>query len=723
MSSSITEKILGNNTLYTDKFYKDVFLLTKSFTFYSKDEAKLYNQVVVDVYKQQIDYNDLSSWRYHKHLIGEYHPVDRPIELISVDNGTTVTLTKDTIIYHRSTREELLKFDYFYKQLVDKYPDQELLIKSIINTSPSITLEKLLTLEDWSIVSYNEALVESQETNLLPELQIRIDNYKVHRLNTTYALIEPYYFAMLYSLLYTFVLESILAIRLINEKTERAHSYHILNYLASHHKLDKHYNYLTKKQIFFLYRNLLYLNNHSGRNHVFKTLIQKLFTDKRVSVVNYRQKQKNSVRSDGSIEYRFNQVLLNDADLVYAINDFTLEDIRDREKDLYPGNSKEYQFNTTDIDFKNQNSLHGYLYTKDLEVNIVDNTNDVRRKLIPMIVDYWGYMLSINRMNFISSIVDPITNTDYRLSVRDMFKLFSIVLHKYNNITLDTFPDFVANRVFKPTLPTEEELISKLYKPEWTIKKLVKEVRESVPLYVSCETAYSFNLHISSVYSVNLAHWLLVTSQADKDINAQLDLTIENLNFKAVYRFDNETVPSFLKRIGFETVLDYREDVLFDLISNILNSVTYNKLGELGRNKFIQESLVAIFEQFNSYSVQLIDKYLSSESILAENKSPLYALDIDGHTHHYYLHDRGNFVDTVVERVEGIAVKEETRTEHDTIVQLNIPVQISETIVSRDTDIIDTPIQLSTPSLIDLQEEVITVDVDQETLFFLSLNL
>ena len=141
MSSSITERILGNNRIYTDKYYRDIFLLTKSFTIYSKDECLLYNNLITEFYGIHVDTSKPETWRYHKHLTGNYHETDKPIELVSIDNGNTIVLSKDTIIYHRSTRDELLKFGYYYKELVDKYPTQELLIKSIINTSPSLTMD------------------------------------------------------------------------------------------------------------------------------------------------------------------------------------------------------------------------------------------------------------------------------------------------------------------------------------------------------------------------------------------------------------------------------------------------------------------------------------------------------------------------------------------------------------------------------------------------------
>lgn len=67
------------------------------------------------------------------------------------------------------------------------------------------------------------------------------------------------------------------------------------------------------------------------------------------------------------------------------------------------------------------------LLTKDLETIIVDNTDTVRHKLIPTIIDYWAYLLKTNKINYLVTVVDPITNTELKLTTKDLFKLFVIV--------------------------------------------------------------------------------------------------------------------------------------------------------------------------------------------------------------------------------------------------------------------------------------------------------
>ena len=95
------------------------------------------------------------------------------------------TLNQASIAEHVATRSELLQFGFYYKELVDRYPDQELLIRSLIATSERHSIQSALEADNWAIICYNVDLIEENESNLLYSLQSRIDNYKVIRLITT----------------------------------------------------------------------------------------------------------------------------------------------------------------------------------------------------------------------------------------------------------------------------------------------------------------------------------------------------------------------------------------------------------------------------------------------------------------------------------------------------------------------------------------------------------
>lgn len=633
MSTSITEKILLNNTLYTDAYYKNTINLVKSISIVNANEAELYNEYLADNYKSVfVDKSDKTSWRYYLHLSGTLHPVDQVVTLISLDNGEPITLDRLSVRLHRITRNELLKFELFYKELVDRFPEQELYIKAVIATSDPIGINNIIALPDFSIVSHDATQVEDNEDDLIPELQQRINNYKTTSLIPYYAMSDNLFLTSQYHILYTFIFKTILALRLKNAKTLRAHSYHILNYLSSHHYLDQYYHYLSKEQALFLYRNLLYLDNHSGRNDMFKLLIDKLFTERNISVVNYVHSQSNSVDDDNYVDYKFKQRLLNDANLVYAYKDFSLDDIKNKEAVLADGNNDEFTYNAVDIDRKFKNSLFNTLLTKDLETVIVDNTDTVRYKLVPTLIDYWAYLLKHKKMSYLVTVVDPVANQELKLSTKDLFKLFTLVLYKLNGQALTVFPPYTIGRVFNPVIPSTDDLLSTFYRKEYWYTAAVDDIRHNIPAYTNTITSFQFQQFVSSIYQYNIALWLFLTNLDDKDTNGQFELLMNRLQVSEVYTFDDETPAMFLKRIGLDNLLDYDDGALFTLSGAILDNVYDNRLGFLNKYKYIQQALIDVFKKFNSYTVQIIDTYTSTTPLLVGPKDVRVTMSEDSHS-------------------------------------------------------------------------------------------
>jgi hypothetical protein len=637
MALSITEKILGNNNIQTNIYLASAIQLTKSIVVVNSKEASLYNKYISIAYpSHSIDLGNPSTWRYYKHLNAEYHVLDTPMTINSLDNNDLIVISKTTLDIHRKTKEELLKYGNLYSQIVSKYPEQELLLRSILNYTPYTNINNIIRLKDFSIVSYNDSLIEENEDNLIPELEIAIENYANIRLIQQYGLSDSLFSAAQYAILYKFILLKILAIRLANAKTIRAHSYHIRNYLASHLNLDVYYDYLTKKQIMFLYRNLLYLNNHSGNSQVFDILIDKLFTERHISIVNYQYKQINSLDTNNNVEYRFDQRLLNRDNLVYSINDYTLETMREKEFYLVPGNQKELTYHLNEIDDKFKYSLSSVLLTKDLETIIIDNTDNVRYKLIPTIIDYWAYLLKTNRMNFIVKLINPIKNSEVTLNTRDLFKLFVVVLYKLNEAELTSFPVYYINRVFKEPLPSTDYLLSLCYRKYYWYRSLIDDIKFNVPGYSTIVTSFAAQQYFERVYKYNMALWLLLSNLDDRDTNGQFELMIDRMHKFERYNFDSETVSAFLNRTGFNDLFSYNRDTLEALMYSILNNMYDNKLDFLNMYKYIQKAIVDIFNKFKSYTTQIINNYYSSNAILAGHKDPRATVTEDRHSLIYY---------------------------------------------------------------------------------------
>lgn len=628
MPISITADILSSNRLYTDNYLKNTINLTKSIVIKNDKEARLYNEYIGQVFPtHKVDTTDRTTWRYYKHLSGQHHPVDTPMELISVDNGTVILLTLDTIALNKNTHKELLQFSYYYQELVNKYPDQELLIRSIIATTPKRTPRQIIDLEDYTIVGYNSQLVESNEDEIIYKLQERINNYKVTQLLHQYTITDSLFLASQYHILYSYIVTTLLSLRLENAKTPRAHSYHILNYLSSHHYLDVPYRHLSKRQALYLYRNLLFLNTHSGGNLVQESLIENLFNERNISVVNYRYEQTNQLNPDGSMKYFFKQKLMNKKDLVYSKSNYRLEDLSDREITQAKGNKSTYECEKESVNNKLLYSLSNKLLTKDLETIITDVTDTVKYKLITTIIDYWAYLVKIKSINFLVSVTDPVNNITVQLLTEDLFKLYTLLLYKANNLELTHFPNYQIDRVFKPILPETDELLKTYYKPHYYHKDLINEIKSAIPIYTNITTAFQFSEFVSDIYKLNIGLWLLESNLHDKDDNGQTDNTIKNLHQTDTLVLSGETPEDFLRRVGIGDLYEYPIDVIESMTYNILDSLFDNKLDFLNKFKSIQKALVTVFKKFASYTTQMLDDYSHESSILAGIKDTRVTID------------------------------------------------------------------------------------------------
>lgn len=627
MATSITERILGNNKILTDNYYSANISLIKSIIVVNSVESSLYNEYINYKHKShQIDLSDKSTWRYYKHLNAEYHDVDLDITVTSLDNGETIILDRLTISLHSKTKAELLKFGLFYKSLVDRFPQQELFIRSCITTTIYTDIQDIIQLEDYTIVSYNSDLIEENENNVIPILQSRIFNYKNIRLIPYYNISDNLFITSQYCAFYLFLLTTLLSIRLANAKTVNANSYHILNYLASHHGLDIHYSYLTKKQALFLYRNMLYLDNSVGKHQTFKLLIDKLFTDRNMSVVNYKYTQNNSLASDSSVNYNFKQEVLNSKNMIYDTRDFSLSDLNSKIERLAVGNRRVLETTAPKIDTAFKNSLYNTLITKDIECILVDNTDNVRYKIVPTIIDYWAYLLKNNKVNFLLTVTDPVSNKELKLSTKDAFKLFIITLCKSNSCNIIEFPIYRIKHVFNTSLPNTDDLLNLLPKKKYWYKDTINDIKSNIPVYSYIYTSLQFEQYVYNVYKLNIGLWLLLTNLSDKYDNGQFELLIDRLNTSEGYDCTDETVPNFLTRIGLENVQTYSKTVLEQLTYDILNKVFDNKLNFVNKYKYIQKALIDVFKSFTSYSTQVIDNYYTDNPTLAGINSTRYSV-------------------------------------------------------------------------------------------------
>ena len=246
--SGIIENTLGVTNHDVTNFIDDCIRLSKSFLIKNAVEAKIMNDTVEDVYGYQTRLLESpGEWRYYRQLSGNYYhlgSIDKPVLLTSLDTGEVIEWTKTTAAEHDRTRQEMLKYEQLYDTVVTDHPLQETYIRSVSNLT-QLTSDEIANLPDWEVVSYNDSLIEPRESDLVTNINLYLKNYAVTWGRNSYALLDNYFVQVQLAIAQLQLLQKLIALRLKNAKTSKAHSFHIRNYLASHYGLDRFYELYT----------------------------------------------------------------------------------------------------------------------------------------------------------------------------------------------------------------------------------------------------------------------------------------------------------------------------------------------------------------------------------------------------------------------------------------------------------------------------------------------
>ena len=232
---------------------------------------------------KDIDLYDKSTWKYYKNLVGEYHIRNKEIYIRDLVDDTEKLFTKQLLYNREDIREELKKKTGYYKELIERYPREVILINAIIFPT-KYTIEELIDLEDGTIIGYNEELIEDNEYGLIEELSNYSKLYFTRWYNRGYVITDNLYIASVLSTLYSKLLLKLMNIRYRNIHTFKVHSFYVDMFFRNTLDLDNDVTVLNRDSKIWLYRNLRYIKNHIGKDHILQEVIDNLFTPNGVGV-------------------------------------------------------------------------------------------------------------------------------------------------------------------------------------------------------------------------------------------------------------------------------------------------------------------------------------------------------------------------------------------------------------------------------------------------------
>ena len=157
-----------------DTHYKETIKLANSLVIKRHSSARSINKLVRNEFPEYDPGNLLHTWRYYLNLAGEKHFSNSTVMINVIELDEERELTRELLEDNEYTRNELLKQEDFFKNLIDKYPEDELYIKGCMFP---VDIQEAIESRDGTILNYDKNLVQYNELSLIPELQTHIYNF------------------------------------------------------------------------------------------------------------------------------------------------------------------------------------------------------------------------------------------------------------------------------------------------------------------------------------------------------------------------------------------------------------------------------------------------------------------------------------------------------------------------------------------------------------------
>ena len=615
----------GHNIMAPNNIYQiyidNTINLASTIIIKSTDAEAGLNQLVNDTAMATggpgVNMLDKTTWKYYRNLSGNYHALDTPMQVVSLDNLQMIDFTVANLKVHVATAAGYQYGSRLYKTLLAQYPTQELLIKGILYP---VDLQTAINAKDGQILGYPANLVESNEYSLIPKLQKWIDGFKIRWYNTQFSISDSLYPTTALGIMYLNLVPAILNIRLEACRTKEAHSFHVRQYLASHGFLDNYIDNMTTKQALFFYRNISYIERNAGSKDTFRWLIDNVMTARNLPLAEYLMVHDISALPNNLypnltfVKQPLNNVYGVDTGVVFNLTEVLgSEDLLARDNILYKSDYIPMMQESM------ENSLSGELRTKVLESSVIDNTDSAPYTLSEILLNHWIYLSNNGTYTAYVNVNNPKTGEIILLTVAEAFILTWYVFCSSVNIVPVNIPPVLATRVQrimnpptinslgnKSTVVSIAELMS-VVDSKLVPQSVAQQALSMQPEIVNIISTGSFYDLCTRIYSAAQMQRNLVASQQYSNARAMTMNMVSRIYSDNVCTLSStgETYANWLatRNINVAGLTLAELGTLYsDLVRNAtgMNLHTTTSLGDM------QKAMLGIMSQLSSYSVQYI---------------------------------------------------------------------------------------------------------------------
>lgn len=614
-------------------YLNNVFALAGTLVVKSKYSAERINNRLTALYgASAVDSNQPATWKYYLNICGNYHPTDPQITIRSLDTLQLIAFTKTNLLTHTATARAYQYGSRYYRELLAQYPDHENLILGILYPA---NMSQVLDAPDFSVVAYPSHLVEPNEESLIRNINTWLEKF-YHRWNVSaFHLTDELYGASLLGVMYSQLTPLILTLRQRACKTPEVHSYHVRQYLASHGMLDVYLSQMTQKQALFFYRNINYIERHSGKVSTFEWLTEKVLTDRGLPLVEYEMRHETTdMPEELTPKVVFSTNPLNRIGSKSTTGISTTA-IMAKEIAVASGNFERIAISSSSTERNLKYSLQGKVKTKVLESSLVQNADSSTQSIQETALSLWGYMAATGRYAIYTRVKNPITGEELTLSMLQAYHYFFYAYCMVHARPLETVPLVYAQFVPRIPAPTLSEVLNHVdtgYVSEEKIIELMS-LNPNITSFVNtemfkegCQQVFSsINQQATMVaqeehfYARGLMHgafakqysdYLLTTSETGENIKAY---------------FSSIDIPT----TGFSD-LEWQQIYL-----DLFQSCTGFDMQAAIQTSDLQKAMVRLMTQLSSYSVQFVSE-LSGSSIRSLNWAAIRLGDNSGASRSYF---------------------------------------------------------------------------------------
>lgn len=562
---------------------------------------------------------DKTEWRYYKHLAGDYHSFDIPMEIISLDTGETIPFTKASLKVHKKTQNVYYNTPSYINDLIARFPVQSILIKGIIRP---VDYSVSIPADDGKIFHYDNTLVEWQEFSLITRMEDFIRRFLRRYMMVSYQETDDLFIAGLIGMLTVNLISAVLKFR--NEATRAAevHSFHIERYLASHNRMDEFLPYLTYEQKFWLYMNIAYIERHTGMQNTFDLLVENLMTKRGLPMYEYSLRQKG-IDLDSKLlapEPVFERKALNlaiDA-LSRTVDERSIGAVLLKEIPDATDNAEYYGQYVEEATRLTQDSSTSLLPTKIVEASAVDPEDVNPVKTMDVIMAEWFYLSATNRYINTIDIINPVSGNIMKLNMQQAVVMFVYAFylgfHDYEMTKIPVIPAMGVDRLrwisdaeYRKRLPPHDfdiyaEDIDFFQK---TYYELEKPLLDADSFLEACDEI-TRRKRLRHQYA-NVAH-----RYQQRGIRKML----YNTSYVNIYcTFTDPRYSDYkgmFEYFGLDRSMMY-SDTWQDLALSILDACTMFNTKATMSVRQIQAAMVQIFKRLSGYTVQFLEEIVSSD--------------------------------------------------------------------------------------------------------------